>query len=251
MRPDPYDDGLALVLDLPRPATDADVAALDRAHDEWLASYEESHPPQYRNTGTSGEPGDRRLSMWADRISAPEAYARLEAIGSTLAGDLGAATRPPRIVIWRIEGAAAGSDADLDARLGTGAVAVRPGGDLVAELEARGMLPTPPGLRPALWLAGIVAILRFLARRLEAPLSEWAPSAITIAGVLVLAIAGRRWVRRTEHLLAAIAIAASVARVVAVWLAPDHPARAALGLVDTLTFVVWAIAWSRRGRRRS
>ena len=74
-RIDPYDDGLALVLELAAPATKGDVDFARGLLKEWLRGYESPSEQLYRNAGTQGEVGARQLVLWADRIRDPDGHA--------------------------------------------------------------------------------------------------------------------------------------------------------------------------------
>lgn len=161
---DVYDDGIAITVDLQRPASPSDIEALRRLLDAWLAPYESESGQSYRNCGHQGDVGSRRLAVWADRVADPAgpeaAVDRARAIGEQ------AATVLP-VASWRVGPATEASDADLEVRLGAPLTVVRPrsrrwpfaaGAALVIVLAAgclwgRWWLFTPPGVRHLPWEA--------------------------------------------------------------------------------------------------
>ncbi|MBZ0121129.1 MAG: hypothetical protein K8H88_29305 [Sandaracinaceae bacterium] len=130
-------DGIGIVLELSRPATEADLVVARDLLEEWLTRYDEG--PRYRNCGLEGDaPRSTRVVLWADRVDdadGPEAaIAHAESIARR------ASTILP-VRSWRLSGGKQQAEGDLEARLGVPLVAVRPGGDLVADLERAGLLP--------------------------------------------------------------------------------------------------------------
>ena len=70
MTMDPYNDGLAIVLSLSRPATAEDIAIADRLLDDWIEPYQQAG--LCRNPELRGKVGDRELILSAERWSHPD-----------------------------------------------------------------------------------------------------------------------------------------------------------------------------------
>ena len=153
---DPYADGLSIVLELSRPATDDDIEVVRRLLDNWLAPYEGEDFQHYRNCGAECEVGSRCAVVWADRIDDPSGGAAARD-AATRIGALAEQLLP--LTSWRIADAAEASDADLIARVGAPVFTVRPGGDLVAQVEAAGVFTIERRAMPRRLVVAILVAL--------------------------------------------------------------------------------------------
>lgn len=139
MTPDPH-DGISIVLELTRPAVDADVHAARELRDAWLARYDGG--ARYRNCGIEGdEIGASVVVLWADGIDDPDgseaAIAHAEAIARSAVSTLPIRT-------FRLSDSREASEQDLHDRLGVAPVAVHAGGDVVGDLRKAGPLSGTP-----------------------------------------------------------------------------------------------------------
>lgn len=163
---DPHDE-LAIVLELSRGAKEEDLAGARRLLDEWLSVYDDG--PRYRNCGLEGDAlGSTRLVLWADRIDDPGGPA------SAVRRALEIGRRASSFVSrreWRLDEGGDCGARDIEERLGVPLLVVRPGGDLVAQAEAAGLLPGSAARRrrrrivTALAVIGLVALATWLAWR--------------------------------------------------------------------------------------
>jgi hypothetical protein len=239
---DPEDDGLALVLELERPATTDDLDAANAMLEEWLAPYE-GDDPRYRNSNVEGDVDARELVVWADRIRDPDgAEAAIERLSSF--GESAKEKLP--VKSWRIESAPKPADVEKPPETQP----ISEPGDTAAREEAepeKRKAPLPSGLRPGImWLVPIL-IARLAARGVEGTTAIALASGGTLIGVMVLAIASRNWCRPIDHALAALAVLASGAHLALALLHPEMDAAInVLRWIALLTAIGWAYLWLSR-----
>jgi hypothetical protein len=245
--PDPYDDGVAIELSLSRAAIDDDISKAQDVLDEWASAYESEDTQRYRNCGVSGAAGDERIVLWLDRVDDPDGKdAALERAKKIAAR----AERELPVASWKLSGAEAASDADLEARIGSAPIKVRPGGDAAAEV-ARSTEQKPWGIRPSFyWLLPIVLVrlgVRF--GNVPDPLSIQVSSGSTIAAIALLTGASWAWCTWRERALALAAIAGAAAHLaVAMYMPGDETAANATRIGEVVLAIGWAYMWLGRAK---
>jgi hypothetical protein len=236
-------EGLAIGVLLSRPATIDDVQAAQDLFDEWLARYDEGGgPPPYRNCGVHGGEGARELTLWCDGLDDPSGT------GAAIDHARGIAARARDVlpaVGVKITTASAVSARDLEERLGTPSVTVRPGGDLVGELMAAGRIARPPGLRPSQTHLLVLGLAVAACSLLDAPTSTYARTALIVLGVGGLAFASRGWTNASTQLLAAATIATSILFALVRLGTDDRVLPIALAGTLLFAFLAWSRAWVR------
>jgi hypothetical protein len=240
---DTREEGLAIGVLLSRPASREDVEKAQDLLDEWLSPYDEDGgAPRYRNCGVDGGEGARELTMWCDRLD--------DVRGTDAAIDRARvmAARAREILPTagvKITGASAVSARDLDARLGAPSIAVRPGGDLVGDLMAAGVLRRPPGLRPSQTHVLVLGIAVAACSALGAPTSTCARTAVIAIGVAGLAFASRAWTNITTNLLAAATVVTALLLALARLGTDGRVLPIALAIATLIAFILWSRAWLR------
>jgi hypothetical protein len=242
---DPYDDGLSVVFELSRPASEEDVAVARDLLEQWAAHYR-SEGRSHRNAGLRGKPGDRRIEIYLDRVVDPDGVDAIAASADALREQ--AAESLP-VASSRVDTADRALDEDIAERTGAPRIVIRPGGDAVADLRRRGLLPQPSGLRPSfVWLLPII-LVRLCAVFFEQPLSGVIGAVAVAIGVPALAIASRRWCGMREHALAgATTLAAAISVALGLGL-PGEELPQTIARFAIIGFgIAWVLTWLGRGR---
>jgi hypothetical protein len=242
---DPYDDGISIVLNLSRVASQQELDAAADLLEEWASHYR-AEGRSHRNAGRRGRLGDRRMEIYLDRIVDPHGPAAALEYAEDLARR--ARTALP-VASHEITSADDALDADIEERLGVQRIVVRPGGDAVADLRAARLLPMPPGLRPSvLWVFPLFAA-RFATSLLDPPYASYAGNAIVVAGVGGLAIASRHWCGRREHALAVAFCLVAAGNIAIVAAAPSNDGLLwAARLASIVLGILWIVTWLGRGK---
>jgi hypothetical protein len=246
MTTDPYNDGLAIVLSLSRPATAEDIAIADRLLDIWIEPYEQAG--QCRNPELRGKVGDREIILSAERWSHPDGAGAVISDARHVISLAKAQLPVASCKLSDLDSTVSADHDEIAARLGSPVSQVKPGGDLLAELRNAGALPLPIGLRPSgMWVA-LVAIASFAANRTPDPLRTCLYAGTVVLGVGGLQLASRHWCKRREHALAVLTCIAAIADLLANLNATDGTLRIVARLALLGFFVAWMIFWQRRGK---
>jgi hypothetical protein len=243
---DPYNNGLAIVLSLSRPATAQDIAIADRLLDDWIEPYEQAG--RCRNPELRGKAGDREIILSAERWSHPDGADAVIADARNVTSLAKAQLPVASSKLSDLDSTVSADHDEIAARLGSPVFQVRPGGDLLAELRKAGALPQPTGLRPSgMWIA-LLAVASFAANRMPDPLRNWFYAGTIVLGVSGLQLASRQWCERREHVLAVLTCTAAIADLFANSNATDETLRLVTRLALLGFLVAWMIFWQRRGK---
>ncbi|MBN8615960.1 MAG: hypothetical protein J0L92_35545 [Deltaproteobacteria bacterium] len=238
---DTREEGLAIGVLLSRPATADDVHAAQDLLDDWLDRYDSGEAaPRYRNCGVEGSEGARELTLWCDRLD--DAAGTAAAIEHARSIAAKAREVLPTAGV-EITAASAVSARDLDARLGAPSITVGPGGDLVGDMMAAGIIPRPPGLRPSQTYVLVLGIAIAACTALGAPMSTYVRTAAIVLGVGGLAFASRAWTSTTTQLLAAATVITALLFALARLGTEGRVLPIALAIAVLITFVAWSRAW--------
>jgi hypothetical protein len=241
---DPYDDGIAIVLQLSRVA---------REQDPLLTRWLEHYGPMgqgFRNCGTRGEIGSREITLWADRVRDAEGPDAAVDHAKDVARSAG---KVLPVAGWQVTGAETPAQADMAARIGQPVAAVRArreiDGDGERDRAAASSAGLPTGLRPSGAWVLLVFGLRFFAPRLDPVHPEALRSAVVLIGIALLHVPSRAWCERREHLLAALAGGCAAASLAYDFVAPNAAFAWFVRALSAVSAAVWAVFWMRRGRR--
>jgi len=242
---DPYDDGIAIVLQLSRVAREEDIEAARALRTRWLEHYGPIGQG-FRNCGLQGEIGSREITLWADRVRDADGPEAAVDHAKDIARTAGKALP---VAGWQVTSAEEPAQADAAARFGLPVRAVRPDGDGDGQQPAPSDAGLPQGLRPHGGWVLLVFGLRFFAPRLDQVHAEALRSAVVLIGIALLHIPSRAWCGPREHLLAAIAGGCAAASLIYDFAAPHTSFAWVVRAISAVSAAVWAVLWMRRGRR--
>jgi hypothetical protein len=256
--PDPYDDGIAIVLQLSRVARAEDLAAASALLERWLEHYG-PRGEGFRNCGVRAELGSREITLWADRVREggddDDAIEHARDTART-------ASKVLPVAGWQVTSAEEPSKAGAVARPERRATGVQVQ-DEDAEPDAapdpepaRSQLneaatntTLPPGLRPHGGWVLLVFGLRIFAPSIDPLHADALRSAVVLLGIGLLHIPSRHWCGSREHVLAALAAGCAAASLINDLSDGDGAGAWLMRAISAVAAAVWAVLWMRCGRR--